>query len=132
MRQRNGWNNWGNLNNWPNNVTTLEPALDRFFARAFDVPVWSGGADVQELADSAVITVDVPGVKPEQVNVSAEHRTLTVKVERDGHQPFVRQYTIGTKYDLTQVQAKLELGVLTLTLPKAAEAQVRNVPVTVA
>jgi HSP20 family protein len=125
MRQRNGWNGW-------NNNITFEPALDRFFARAFDVPVWSGGADVQEMTDRAVITVDVPGVKPEQITVSAEHRTLTVKVEREGRQPSVRQYTIGTKYDLTQVQARLELGVLTLTLPKAAEAQARTVPVTVA
>jgi len=74
----------------------------------------------------------VPGVKPEEINVSAEHRTLTVTVSRDGRAPFVRQYTIGTKYDLSQVVAKLELGVLTLTLPKAADAQVRTVPVMVA
>jgi HSP20 family protein len=126
MRNPNGWNNW------PNHQFTVEPVIDRFFARAFDVPVWSGGADVQELADRAQITLDVPGVKPEQISISAEHRTLTVKVERDGREPYVRQYTIGTKYDLTQVQAKLELGVLTLTLPKAAEAQPRNVPVMVA
>src|ERR1019366_2665106 len=125
MRNRSGWSNW------PNNQFTVEPAIDRFFARAFDVPVWSGGADVQELADRAQITLDVPGVKPEQITVSAEHRTLTVKVEREDRAPYVRQYTIGTKFDLTQVQAKLELGVLTLTLPKAAEAQPRNVPVMV-
>ena len=129
MRQHHGWNNW---NDWANNPGALEPAIDRFIARAFDVPVWSGGADVQELTDRAEITVDVPGVKPEQISVSAEHRTLTVRVEREGRPPFVRQYTIGTKYDIAQVQAKLELGVLTLTLPKAAEAQVRTVPVTVA
>lgn len=126
MRSNSGWNCW------PNHQFAVEPAIDRFFARAFDVPVWSGGADVQELTDRAQITVDVPGVKPEQLTVSAEHRTLTVKVEREGRAPLVRQYTIGTKYDLSQVQAKLELGVLTLTLPKAAEAQVRSVPVTVA
>lgn len=126
MMHRNGWNNWADAQN------TIEPAIDRFFARAFDVPVWSGGADVQELADRAEITLDVPGVKPEQINVSAEHRTLTVNVQREGRTPFVRQYTIGTKYDLTQVQAKLELGVLKLTLPKAAEAHPRTVPVTVA
>jgi HSP20 family protein len=123
---RNSWNNW------TQGPHTFEPAIDRFFARAFDVPVWSGGADVQELADRAEITVDVPGVKPEQISVSAEHRTLTVTVAREDRTPFVRQYTIGTKYDLTQVQARLELGVLTLTLPKAADAQRRTVPVTVA
>jgi HSP20 family protein len=117
---------------WGGTEFMVEPALDRFFARAFDIPVWSGGADVRELGDRAEIVVDVPGVKPEQLHVSAEHRTLTVKVERDGRAPSSRQYTIGTKYDLSQVQAKLELGVLTLTLPKAAEAQVRTVPITVA
>ena len=126
---RKNWNNWSG---WPEAQQAFEPAIDRFFARAFDVPVWSGGADVQELTDRAEIAVDVPGVKPEQIRVSAEHRTLTVKVERDGRSPYVRQYTIGTKYDLGQVQAKLELGVLKLTLPKAAEAQARDVPVTVA
>jgi HSP20 family protein len=110
----------------------FEPAIDRFFARAFDVPVWSGGADVQELDDHAVITLDVPGVKPEQVSVSAENRTLTVKVERDGRGSFTRQYTIGSKYDLAGVTAKLELGVLSLSLPKAAEAVARQIPVTMA
>ncbi|HEY4102063.1 MAG TPA: Hsp20/alpha crystallin family protein [Gemmatimonadales bacterium] len=127
MRTSNGWGR-----QWPNSQFTIEPAIDRFFARAFDVPVWSGGADVRELEDHAEITVDVPGVKPEQIEVTAEHRTLTVKVTRDGRTPSVRQYTIGTKYDIGQVTARVELGVLTLHLPKAAEAQVRTVPITVA
>lgn len=113
------------------NGFSIEPAIDRFFARAFDVPVWSGGAEVQELDDRAVVTMDVPGVRPEQVSVSAEHRTITVKVERDGRGSDTRQFTIGSKYDLNGVQARLELGVLTLTLPKAAEAQARQVPVQV-
>ena len=126
MMHRNNWNNWAECGQ------RLEPTIDRFIARAFDVPVWSAGADVREMADHAEILVDVPGAKPEQIKVTAEHRTLTVKVERDGRPPFVRQYTIGSKYDVAQVQAKLELGVLKLTLPKAAEAQVRTVPITVA
>ncbi|MES2305266.1 MAG: Hsp20/alpha crystallin family protein [Gemmatimonadota bacterium] len=114
------------------NGFALEPSIDRFIARAFDVPVWSGGADVQELADQAVITLDVPGVKPEQLKVSAENRTITVNVEREGRGNFTRQYTIGSKYDLAGLNAKLELGVLTLTLPVATEAMSREVPVTVA
>jgi HSP20 family molecular chaperone IbpA len=70
-------------------------------------------------------------VRPEQLTVSAEHRTITVKVEREGEGTTTRQFTIGTKYDLAAVQAKLEYGVLTLTLPKAAEAQSRQVPIQV-
>ncbi|MEO5799854.1 MAG: Hsp20/alpha crystallin family protein [Gemmatimonadales bacterium] len=114
------------------NGFALEPSIDRFIARAFDVPVWSGGADVQELADQAVITLDVPGVKPEQLKVSAENRTITVNVVREGRGNFTRQYTIGSKYDLAGLNAKLELGVLTLTLPVATEALSREVPISVA
>lgn len=116
----------------PRNGFGFEPMIDRAFARAFDVPVWSGGADVVEQDEQAVITLEVAGVRPEQITVSAEHRTLSVKVERDGKGSYTRQYTIGSKFDLGRVEAKLELGVLTLTLPKAAEAKPRTVPVTVA
>src|SRR5512140_2284291 len=63
---------------WGNNDFTIEPAIDRFFTRAFDVPVWSGGANVKEFDDHAEITMDLPGVKPEQIQVTAEHRTITV------------------------------------------------------
>jgi HSP20 family protein len=119
------------LTPWTRGGLGVEPAIDRFFARTFDVPVWSGGADVEELDDRAVIRLDVPGVKPDQITISAEHRTLTVKVEREGHGTFSRQYTIGPKYDLGGVQAALDLGVLTLSLPKAPEAQPRQIPVQV-
>lgn len=109
----------------------FEPTIDRMIARALDVPVWSGGADVVEHDDRAEVSLDVPGVKPEQITVQAEGRTLAVKVEREGRGSFARQYTIGPKYDIAQVQARLDLGVLTLTLPKAAEAQPRQVPIMV-
>jgi HSP20 family molecular chaperone IbpA len=70
----------------------FEPMVDRLVTRAFDTPVWSGGAEVKELEDRVQITLDVPGVRPEQIRVGAEHRTLTVKVERDGRGTFTRQY----------------------------------------
>ncbi len=119
------------LTPWNRSDFGTEPALGRFFARTHDAPIWTGGADVEELDDRAVVRLDVPGVKPEQISINAEHRTLTVKVEREGHGAFSRQYTIGPKYDLGGVQASLDLGVLTLTLPKAPEAQPRQIPVQV-
>ncbi len=110
----------------------IEPALDRFFGRALDLPAWHDGAEVQELEDKAVITLDVPGVKPEQVAVSVEHRVLTIKVQREGRGEMSRHFTVGATYDLGRIEAKLELGVLTLTLPKAAEAQPRTIEVKLA
>lgn len=109
----------------------IEPALDRFFGRTLDMPFFGDGTEVREMEDKAEVRIDVPGVKPEQLSVNAEHRTLTVKVERDERGSFTRQFTVGPTYDLGKVQARLEYGVLTLTLPKAAEAQPRSIQVQV-
>lgn len=109
----------------------IEPAIDRFFGRTLDMPTWTEGTEVRELEDRAEITLDVPGVKPDQVAVSIENRTLTVKVAREGRGEFTRQFTVGPTYDLGHVDAHLELGVLTLVLPKAAEAQPRTIEVKV-
>jgi HSP20 family molecular chaperone IbpA len=109
----------------------FEPSLDRIVGRALAMPFPGDGSEVHELQDRAEIRLDVPGVKPEQLAVNVEHRTLIVKVERDGRGAFTRQFTVGPSYDLSAVQARLELGVLTLTVPKAAEAQPRSIAVQV-
>jgi HSP20 family protein len=106
----------------------IEPTIDRWLNQALDESVTNGGR-VQELEDRVEISMDLPGVKPEQLQVAVEHRTLTVTAMREGHGSFTQRYTIGSKYDLSAISAKLELGVLTLSLPKAAEAQPRQIPV---
>lgn len=107
----------------------LAPEMTRWIDRALEVPVWTQG-EVQEKDEHAVIAIDLPGVRPDQIAVTAEDRVLQVKAERDGRASIVRHYTIGPKYDLTQVQAHLALGVLTLTLPKAPEAKARQIAIT--
>ncbi len=117
---------------WNRGNVMVSPALDRFFTRAFDAPAWGADANVREFDDHAEIVMDVPGVKPEQIQVTAENRTLTIKVEREGAEASTREFAIGSKYDVTQAKAHLALGVLTLTLPKLAEAQARTIPVSAA
>ncbi len=117
---------------WNRGNVMVSPALDRFLTRAFDVPAWGFDANVREFDDHAEIVMDVPGVKPEQIQVTAENRTLTVKVARDGRDASSRDFAIGSKYDVTQAKANLALGVLTVVLPKLAEAQARTIPVSAA
>lgn len=109
----------------------LDSTFDRFLTEALEPMTWQQRAGVREHDDHAAITIELPGVRPEQVSVSAEHRTLTVKVAEEGRTPQVHQYTIGSKYDLNAIEARLELGVLTLRLPRAAEAKPRQVTVQV-
>ncbi len=113
------------------NGFNLAPEMNRWIDRALDMPSWNQ-AEVNETDDAAVITLDVPGVRPEQLTVTTEDRILQIKADRDGRTSTVRHYTIGTKYDLGQVKANLALGVLTLTLPKAEAAKPREVAVTAA
>lgn len=113
------------------NGFNLAPEMTRWVDRALDLPSWSQG-EVNETDESAIITLDVPGVRPEQVTVAAEDRVLQVKAERDGRSSTVRHYTVGSKYDLSRVEAHLSMGVLTLTLPKAEEAKARQIAVTAA
>lgn len=111
------------------NPLAVEPTLDRFLTGAMGR--WAPDIDVEEHDDHALLKLDVPGVRPEQITINVEHRTLNIQVEREGRGSFTRQYTIGTKYDLAELKASLDFGVLTLRLPKGAEAQSRTIPVEV-
>ncbi len=103
--------------------------------------------DVLEHADRFVVTVDLPGVQPEGLEVSVEEgrllmkgtRTLDREAEHEGFKRFERRSTELTRalqlpeqVDLEGIQAQLAHGVLTVTVPKAPEVKpaVRRIEVT--
>jgi HSP20 family molecular chaperone IbpA len=59
------------------------------------------------------LSIDVPGVSPRELNVEFTCQTLVVK-----HPGLTQRYTIRPEYDIVATRAHLELGVLTLTIPK--------------
>ncbi|MGL4552590.1 MAG: Hsp20/alpha crystallin family protein [Gemmataceae bacterium] len=98
--------------------------------------------DIQERADEMVIRLDVPGVKPDGVEVNFERGELTVRAARDiaplGDRPLVEEFEGGEFYRaflLSQdvagdkIAAELRHGVLTVRLPRAEEAKPRKVAV---
>ena len=89
------------------------------------------------------LTVDLPGVAKDAVEISVEKRVLSVKATRadvaadlgkrihgefqaEGYELALR---LGRDVDASNVQAKYTDGVLTLELSKAAEAQARKIAV---
>jgi HSP20 family protein len=103
-------------------------------------------ADITETAKSVVIQVDLPGVNPELIDVKLDHDVLTISAERtrekavEGDEAvrqerawgkFSRSFTLPNTLDGTQPEATYKHGVLTLTLPKRAEAQPRSLKVKV-
>ncbi len=101
--------------------------------------------DVFEDAQKLVLKFEVPGIKPEELDIRVEGRTLTVRGERkfDSEQKeenfrrierrfgsFVRSFTLPATVDTESVQAETEHGVLQLTLGKKAEAKPKQIQVT--
>ena len=75
---------------------TLRPSFDRFFDDAVVRPfqrgfasAWSGGIplDVRSAPDALAIDAALPGIRPEDVEITVEDRMLTIKAEsREEHQ----------------------------------------------
>ena len=85
-------------------------------------------ADLYEDDDHYFVRVEMPGVKKNEVKVSLDERLLSLAVEREteaegaeGEERLVskRALTVPEGIDAEKVAAKLEDGILTVTLPKA-------------
>jgi HSP20 family protein len=99
--------------------------------------------DLYRTGDHYVLSCDLPGVDPGTIEVGVDGRMLTIRGQRsvpDGQDlewltqerptgSFARQLTLGPAVDLDQVDATYSDGVLTLTLPVAAAAKPRSIPV---
>jgi HSP20 family protein len=90
-----------------------------------------------------VLHADVPGLTEGDLEISVAGNTVTLRGERKVEVPegysthrrersavkFAKSYQLPTRVDADKVTATLKHGVLTLTLPKAAEAQPRQISV---
>ncbi len=130
----------------PQSIRHLRREMDRAFEQFVPVAegAWVPATDIVEQADGWTVTLDLPGVRPDALEVLAENRILTVRGERagtpraDGDRAmslerrsgaFARQFRLPPAADAEQLSAELAHGVLTLRIGKVAPAQPRRVPV---
>ncbi len=100
--------------------------------------------DVVEQGDNLLVRASLPGVKPEDVNVTVEQGILTIRGEVHGEHEhgegrfrhrerhygsFSRSVMLPDDVDVEACEAGIENGVLTLTFPKAAHARSRRIPI---
>jgi len=105
---------------------------------------WTPTCDVREDKEHLTITLDLPGVKPEDVKISLENQVLTIRGEKRqstettderwhryerSYGSFERSFTLPTTVDAERIQANAEHGVLTITLPKVERAKPREIPI---
>ena len=127
----------------------LDTAFDQLFAQpaADTTPVRRPAIDVSESDAGYVVTLDVPGVTREDVKVSIDGRRVSIVAEaRIAEAPaadaaeatrpadrtilreralasYARSFTLQSEIDQSASQARLENGVLTLTLTKRSASE---------
>lgn len=132
-------------------VESMRGAINRLFDEALDWPRFEGmggmpSIDVMENDENFTVKAEMPGFKPEDVDVRIEGSTLTLrgqmhqeneKSESQYHlrerrmSSFARSISLPSYVRADEAQAEFEDGVLTLTLPKAEEARPKRINVTV-
>ena len=104
---------------------------------------WSPAVDIEEVDDAYVIEAELPGVKRDDVDVELREQELTISGElkerervgvlrrrtrRTGR--FDYRVSLPSDADPEHVDASLHDGVLTVRVPKNADARPRRIPIT--
>lgn len=136
-----------------NDPLSLRQAMDRLFEdswvsnRAWGAlpAAWSEPAlDVYETPETVVVQAAVPGVKPDQVEITVQGNSLAISGQtkfesqtedknylrretRSGSFSRVLELPVGLETD--KADAKFEDGVVTITFPKAEQVKAKKIPV---
>jgi HSP20 family protein len=107
-------------------------------AEQFVTPV----ASVVEDGDAYLLKVEMPGVNKEGLEISVENNELTITGQRSLAQiegtlihresrteDFRRAFELDPSIDTSKISARIDQGVLTLTLPKAEQVKPRKIAV---
>jgi HSP20 family protein len=133
-------------------IAALRDGLDRMFRTSLDwgrEPVeangWSPELDIEETDEGYVLHVEMPGVKIADISVDLDEDVLSIDGKREFYEEketesfrrierrfgsFHRAVRLPGKVDADSVQADYQDGLLTVTVPKAAEARPHRIEVT--
>jgi HSP20 family protein len=123
--------------------------LQQQFQRIFDNNSWRVAGEFPPInvwtsEHSATVTAEVPGLSPEDIEISVVNDTLTLKGERRpeplaegeslhrqerGFGQFARTIQLPYRVDADKVEASFKRGVLTITLPRTEQDRPRKISV---
>lgn len=129
------------LNDEMNRLFAMSAGQDDVSAKSGD---WVPAVDIFEDENAYKIHADVPGVKPEDVEVELENGVLTLKGKRDetkkeegeGYRrvervsgQFYRRFTMPETVNADAISAKTEHGVLEIVIPKQPKPEPKRIKV---
>ena len=136
-------------------LATMQERMNRIWGSYYDRGTedvtnrgtWQPAVDIYESdTKEIVLKAELPGLKREDIDVTVENNTLTIRGERkrdDGiadnryhrveraYGPFSRSFTLPNTLDGGRVRAEYRDGVLTVMLPVREEARPRQIEVQV-
>jgi HSP20 family protein len=132
-------------------LVALRDVFDRFleeplFHKAEWPSLWRGvpALDMYDVNGSVAVEFALPGVKPEEVDITVTGNTLTVKGEHKAKEEinekdyyrrefsygtFTRTVELPTYVDTEKVEARFEDGLLKIVVPKVPEAQPKRIEI---
>jgi len=141
-----------NLTRWDpfREMMTLRNWMDRWMDTPLNTlsiwqpATWDLALDVAETDEDFVVKASLPGIAPDDLEITYNNNILTikgeVKEEKDVEEPryhlrerrygsFSRSISLPSSVKAEAIEASYEAGVLTLHLPKAEEAKPKRIPV---
>jgi HSP20 family protein len=133
-------------------LRSLQDEVNRVFSSSFNRSgdnemmrgAWSPSVDIYENKDQIVLEAELPGMRPENVDISIENNVLTIHGERKfekkdeqdnfhrverSYGSFTRSFTLPPTVTSDNVDASFDNGVLKLTLAKREEAKPRRIEI---
>jgi len=125
----------------------LRREIDRLFEDTFtrDGNNWTPAVDIKENDSDIRIDLELPGMKPEDVEITAENGLLTIRGEKRSERKegdegryhvversygtFMRTFSLPQGVDESQIQAEFNEGVLSIRIPKAALPQPKRIQI---
>ena len=105
---------------------------------------WAPRVDILNEEKAILISADLPGLEREDIHLGVDHGTLTISGDRKFEQvdkrdnftrversfgTFSRSFYLPDDVDIEKIDAKLDRGVLRVTLPKTEAARPREIKV---
>ena len=137
------WSAFDQLTNIRDEINRLfDSPLENGSSGAFNS--WAPALDVYEDNDNLIVRAELPGMKKEDIDISLHDNAVTISGERKNEKRyeggktsreerffgrFTRSITLPKAVDAGKVKANYKDGILTVTLPKAAEAKPRQIQI---
>lgn len=132
-------------------MATFRKEMDRFMDRFWDgddmqvAGAWAPDVDIAETKEALTVKAEIPGMEPKDIQVTLENGVLTLRGEKRQEMEqkeerlyrkerhygsFARSLRLPANVDASKVMASFKNGVLTVVMPKTAEARGRAIPIT--